>query len=127
MFCSSIEHEKMGNGMSGSPIDKFFDPARSFSALTVLSVVVAVPALLIVHALEPDLVLPALSVLLFSIAGIAAVVALSIKAKKDSRNLNLWDVAGGLVLTGCAASVLGEPEQVAQLFEHLFERKSNSQ
>lgn len=113
--------------MSGSPIDRIFDPARSLGALTALSFIVAVPAFLIVRALEPDLILPALSVLLFSTAAIAAILALSIKTEKNSQNLNLWDVAGGLVLTGCAASILGEPEQVAQLFEHLFERKSNSQ
>jgi hypothetical protein len=39
----------------------------------------------------------------------------------------LWDVAGGLVLTGCAASVFGEPENAALLFEHLFERQPESQ
>jgi hypothetical protein len=31
------------------------------------------------------------------------------------------------VLTGCAASVLGEPENVALLFEHLFERRTATQ
>lgn len=113
--------------MTGSPFDKLFHPKRYFGVLTLLSAVVAVPALLIVYSLEPDLVLPALSVLFFSIATIAALLACSVKIEKNSENVNLWDVAGGLVMTGCAASVLGEPEQVAQLFEHLFERRSNSQ
>ena len=85
------------------------------------------PAFFIVYALEPHLVLPALSVLFFAAAALAAITALSIRTNKNTENLNLWDVAGGLVITGCAASVLGEPEQVAQLFEHLFERRSNIQ
>ncbi len=113
--------------MTGSPIDRFFDPAHSFGVLTVLSFLVAVPALLIVQALEPNLVLAGFSVLFFSVAAIAAILAVAIRTDKNSQNLNLWDVAGGLVLTGCAASVLGEPEHVSQLFEHLFEPKSNSQ
>jgi hypothetical protein len=32
-----------------------------------------------------------------------------------------------LALTGCAASIFGEPEHVALLFEHLFERRTAAQ
>jgi hypothetical protein len=117
----------MGAGMTGSPVARMIAFGRSFGALTALSIAVAVPAAFILYALEPHLVLPAFSVLLFSVAALAAVIAFSIKTRKNTENLNLWDVAGGLVITGCAASVMGEPEQVAQLFEHLFERQSNTQ
>ena len=108
--------------MMGSPVARMF----VFGPLTALSVAVAVPAAFIVYALEPHLVLPAFSALLFAAAAFAAIMAVSIKTKKNTENLNLWDVAGGLVITGCAASVMGEPEQVAQLFEHLFERRSDA-
>ena len=60
-------------------------------------------------------------------SALAAIMALSARARRNTENLNLWDVAGGLVITGCAASVMGEPEQVAQLFEHLFERRHQDQ
>lgn len=103
------------------------NPAESSGLLTLLSVALAVPAALIVYWLEVELILPAFSVLLFSGAAVAVVLACSVRTETDPEKLTLWDVAGGLVLTGCAASVLGEPEQVTQLFEHLFERRSNTQ
>jgi hypothetical protein len=112
---------RSGIEMAGSPAAKKFLFESSFGTLLVLSIVLAAPAVFVVYKLEPHLVLPALSVLFFSAAALAAVMALSIKTQKNTENLNLWDVAGGLVITGCAASVMGEPEQVAQLFEHLFE------
>lgn len=97
---------------------------RNSVSLVALTLVVAIPAFFIIDSLESHLVLPALSVLFFGTAALAGVMAFSVRTKKNTENLNLWDVAGGLVITGCAASVMGEPEQVAQLFEHLFERRS---
>lgn len=117
----------MGDGMTGSPITRMFLFGRNFGSLIALTLAVAVPAFFIVHALETHLVLPALSVLFFGMAALAAIMAFSVRSKKDTETLNLWDVAGGLVITGCAASVMGEPEQVAQLFEHLFERSRHDQ
>lgn len=108
--------------MTGSPIARMFLFGRNFGSLIALTLAVAVPAFFIVHTLETHLVLPALSVLFFGTAALVAIMAFSVRSKKNTETLNLWDVAGGLVITGCAASVMGEPEQVAQLFEHLFER-----
>lgn len=113
--------------MTGSPIVRMFLFGRDFGTLIALSLAVTAPALSIVYALESHLVLPALSVVFFGTAALAAIMALSIKARKNTETLNLWDVAGGLVITGCAASVMGEPEQVAQLFEHLFEDRNQDQ
>jgi hypothetical protein len=104
-----------------------FSPTKSFGILVLLSVAIGVPALLIVRALDPDLVLAALSVLLFTGAAVSAGLAFMVRTEPTSQDLNWWDVAGGLVLTGCAASVFGEPENVALLFEHLFERQQASQ
>lgn len=108
-------------------INWILHPSESSGLLTLLSVALAVPAALIVYSLEMELILPAFSVLLFSGAAVAVVLACSVRTESDPEKLTLWDVAGGLVLTGCAASVLGEPDQVTQLFEHLFERRSNTQ
>jgi len=100
---------------------------RNFGSLIALTLAVAVPAFFIVQTVEAHLVLAALSVLFFGTAALAAIMAFSVRSKKNTETLNLWDVAGGLVITGCAASVMGEPEQVAQLFEHLFERPRQDQ
>lgn len=103
-----------------------FLPARSALVLVVLSLILAIPAGLIVRALEPDLVLPALTVLLFCGAVLAVLLAVSVKAARNLKDLTMWDIAGGLAITGCAASVLSEPDQVTLLFEHLFERRAET-
>jgi hypothetical protein len=112
----------MGDDMTMSPFGRMPQSDGSLGVLAMLSVLVVIPAALIVNVLEADLVLPALSVLLFSLAAIAAAVAGLIKAEKHVQHVTLWDIAGGLAITGCAATVFGEPDQAVQLFEHLFER-----
>lgn len=102
-------------------------PPRSAFALAALTLGLAIPAGLIVRALDPELVLPALAVLLFSGAALVVLLAVSVKAARNLKDLTMWDIAGGLAITGCAASVLSEPDQVTLLFEHLFERRSNIQ
>jgi multisubunit Na+/H+ antiporter MnhB subunit len=102
-------------------------PAPSSGLLWVMSIGVGAPAVLIVLVLDPDLAFTALSVLLFAGAAIAALLAFGFRTEWTTPNPNLWDVAGGLVLTGCAASFFGEPENAALLFEHLFERRATTQ
>jgi multisubunit Na+/H+ antiporter MnhB subunit len=102
-------------------------PAPSSGLLWLTSIGVGAPAVLIVLALDPDLAFTALSVLLFAGAAIAALLAFGFRTEWTTPNPNLWDVAGGLVLTGCAASFFGEPENAALLFEHLFERRAATQ
>ncbi|RTL49812.1 MAG: hypothetical protein EKK40_15470 [Bradyrhizobiaceae bacterium] len=91
-----------------------------------LGLTLAIPAGVIVRTFEPSLVLPAFSVLLFMSAALAVLVAILLKAVRNRRGLTLWDIAGGLAITGCAASVLSEPDQVTLLFEHLFERRATA-
>ncbi|MBN8967705.1 MAG: hypothetical protein J0G95_04495 [Rhizobiales bacterium] len=95
--------------------------------LSSLTLAVIVPVLLIAQTLDPELAMIAFSLMFFVGALLAAGAAWLIRNKRHSQNLSLWDIAGGLVITGCAASVLAEPDQAAQLFEHLFERRSTSQ
>lgn len=102
-------------------------PESSSRLLWLMSVALGAPAALILLTLDPDLALIAFSVLLFTGAAVAATFALAFRATPKPSDLNLWDIAGGLALTGCAASVFGEPEHVALLFEHLFERRSAAQ
>ena len=65
-----------------------------FGILALLSVLIAVPAFLMIRVLEPGLVLPAFSILLFAEATIAAIVARSIHVRRNSENVTLWDIAG---------------------------------
>jgi hypothetical protein len=89
---------------------------QSLGILALLSVLIAAPAFLVIRLLEPELVLPALSILLFADAAIAALVAGRIR-----RSVLLWDIAGAFTLTGCAAAIFGEPDQVALFFEPSIE------
>jgi predicted permease len=98
-------------------------PSReSFGILALLSVLIAVPAFLMIRVLEPELVLPAFSILLFAEAAIAAIVARSIQVHRSSENVTLWDIAGAFTMMGCAAAIFSEPDQAAQFFEQSVEQ-----
>jgi hypothetical protein len=61
-------------------------PSReSFCILALLSMLIAAPAFLMIRLLEPGLVLPALSILLFSYAATAAIVAPLFHADRNSK------------------------------------------
>ncbi|RTE88601.1 MULTISPECIES: hypothetical protein [Bradyrhizobium] len=81
--------------------------------LTLFSVLTALPAVLALHLLEPQLVLPAFSALLFVEAAFAVIAARLIHIPDNSDDITLWDFAGGFTLIGCAAAVFGEPDQAA--------------
>ncbi|UPK40287.1 hypothetical protein IVB18_13340 [Bradyrhizobium sp. 186] len=72
--------------------------------------------------LDPQLVLPALSILLFSDAMITALLALAKSENIALENVTLWDIAGAFTMMGCAAAILGEPDQVALFFEQPVEQ-----
>jgi hypothetical protein len=92
-------------------------PSReSFGILALLSLLIAAPTALIIRLLEPELVLPALSILLFTDAAIAAIVA-----RRSPQNIMLWDIAGAFTMMGCAAAIFAEPDQVALLLEPSIE------
>jgi hypothetical protein len=95
---------------------------QSFGILALLSVLIAAPAFLMIRLLEPGFVLPAFSILLFSDAAIAAIVARAIHARRTSENVTLWDIAGAFTMMGCAAAIFSEPDQVVRLFEQLVEQ-----
>ena len=81
--------------------------------LVLFSLLTALPAVLSVHLLEPELVLPAFSILLFIEAGFAVIAARVIHLPDTADGITLWDLAGGFTLIGCAAAVFGEPDQAA--------------
>jgi hypothetical protein len=87
--------------------------------LALLSMLIAAPAFLMIRLQEPDLVLPALSILLFSDAMIAALLARADSEHVTLENVTLWDIAGAFTMMGCAAAIFSEPDQVALFFEPL--------
>ena len=95
---------------------------ESIGIVMLLSVLIVVPAFLMIRLLEPGFVLPAFSILLFSDAAIAAILAQSIHVHRNSENVTLWDIAGAFTMMGCAAAIFSEPDQAAQLLEQLVER-----
>lgn len=91
-------------------------------ALALGSALIAFPAILMIRVLEPEFVLPAFSILLFVEAAIAAALARLIHVQEHSANATLWDFAGAFTLMGCAAAILGEPDEVALFFEEQIEQ-----
>lgn len=81
--------------------------------LTLFGILTALPAVLALHLLEPELVLPAFSLLLFAEAAFVVIAARVIHVPDDADDITLWDLAGGFTLIGCAAAMFGEPDQAA--------------
>jgi hypothetical protein len=87
--------------------------AGAIAMLTLFSLLTALPALLALNLLEPSLVLPVLSIMLFAEALFAVIAARLIQTSNNAEDITLWDLAGGFTLIGCAAAVFGEPDQAA--------------
>lgn len=85
--------------------------------LTLFGLLTALPAVLALHLLEPELVLPAFSLLLFAEAAFVVIAARVIHLPDDADDITLWDLAGGFTLIGCAAAMFGEPDQAALFLE----------
>jgi hypothetical protein len=66
----------------------------SLDSIGVFTLLVVVPAFLMIRLLKPGFVLPAFSILLFSDAAITAILARAIHARGNSENVTLWDIAG---------------------------------
>jgi hypothetical protein len=94
--------------------------------LLLFGVLTALPTIFAIRMLEPGLVLPTLSILLFVQAAIAAIVARAIGARENSATVSFWDFAGAFTLMGCAAAILGEPDQAALLFEEQSVQRPDS-
>jgi predicted permease len=97
--------------MRNAPSLEPFGLFALFCALT------AVPAVLMIRVLEPELVLPAFSILLFVEAGIAAIVARLISVRENEASVTMWDFAGAFTFIGCAATIFAEPDQAVLFLE----------
>ncbi|MBI5262164.1 MAG: hypothetical protein HY852_10160 [Bradyrhizobium sp.] len=88
---------------------------------------VGFPAVLMIRMLDQEIVLPAFSILLFAEAAIAALVARAIHVGENAASITLWDFAGAFTFMGCAAAILGEPDQAALFFEEQAAQRQESQ
>ncbi|MGE0564524.1 MAG: hypothetical protein AB7O50_08425 [Pseudolabrys sp.] len=80
-------------------------------------VLLAAMPILIVAALVPrPAVLPVLSLAAMATAAAIAAVAWWRKAPRQVARVTSWDLAGALVLIGCAAAILTETEPLLELF-----------
>jgi len=86
---------------------------------TVLIVVAAIPALLIVWLVPPPFGLSALSAASLAISGCSALLAYHLGADRRADAITLWDVAGAYALIWVGAGILSDPEHVIQLFDQI--------
>jgi hypothetical protein len=91
---------------------QFVRPQATLAAMTLLA---ALPIVLVTAFMPRPLVLPVIAFAAFAAAGLAALLAWLIRAKRRSNSLTPWDVAGACALIGCAAAMLSEPENVLSL------------
>jgi hypothetical protein len=87
--------------------------------LPVLIAFAAAPSLLLAWLVPLPLVLPALSVVSFTIAGCVALLAYHSGADRHADGITPWDVAGVFALIWVGAGMLSGPEHVVQLFDHI--------
>jgi hypothetical protein len=71
--------------------------------------------IVILSAIRAPLFLPLLSLVSFASAALIALLAWWASSESAGDRITLWDVAGAYVFIGCAAGMLGEPEQVMEL------------
>ena len=76
----------------------------------------ALPLFLIAYLVPPGAVLPVLSRVYLATAGVLALIAWSIRSKRNSNKITLWDLSGACAFLGCAAGILSTPEDVLTAF-----------
>ena len=88
--------------------------------LPVLIATAAAPGLLLVWWVPLPLVLPVLSIVSFTVAGIIALYAYYSGADRHAAGITPWDVAGAFALIWIGAGMFSEAEHVVQLFGHIM-------
>ena len=87
--------------------------------LLFLIAVGAAPGLLLGGLVPLQLVLPALSIVSFTIAAFVALWAYRRGADRHAHGMTFWDVAGLFAVIWVGAGMLSTPEHVVALFDHM--------
>jgi hypothetical protein len=77
------------------------------------------PGFLLVGLVPLQLVLPALSIVSFTVAAFVALWAYRRGADRHTDGMTLWDVAGLFAVIWVGAGTLSTPEHVVELFDHM--------
>jgi hypothetical protein len=86
------------------------------ATVAILALIAAIPGFVIIWLMSAPLLLPALSLAWLVNAGCVALLAWSLRAKRHTDHVNLWDVAGAYAFIGFAIGMISKPEHVLQLF-----------
>ena len=84
-----------------------------------LVVIAAAPGLLLLWLVPLPLVLPALSIVSFVIAGVVALVAHYSGIDRHAPGISAWDVAALFTLIWIAAGMISGTKQFAELFDRI--------
>ena len=103
---------------SSAPLFAPDAPARHLD-LAALVVIAAAPGLLLLWLIPLPLVLPALSIMSFMIAGVAALVAHHSGIDRRAPGVSAWDIAALFTLIWIIAGMMGGTRQFAELFDRL--------
>ena len=76
-------------------------------------------ALLLVWLVPLPLVLPALSIISFAIAGVAALLAYYLEIDRRAPGITFWDAAAVFALIWISAGTIGGSKHLIQLFEQV--------
>jgi hypothetical protein len=91
------------------------EPLHTHTTLAAMAAAAALPLLLLSALVPRPLVLPVLCLVAIAGAAVVSFVAWKRGSAREAQHVTAWDVAGALVLVGCAAAMLSQPEQVLYL------------
>lgn len=105
--------------LRGIRLHSFSEALEPHIRLAGLVTLATLPILLVASLVPRTLVLPSLSLVAIAAAALAALVAWSLGTRRHGNTVTLWDIAGALMLIGCAAAMLSEPERILLTFDNL--------
>ena len=96
---------------------KVLDPAAFERGATqwkgfAVAALAGLSVLVLARLIPAPLLLPTLSIVLFAVSGLCALLAWRLKVGRWPDRIDLWDVAGACAFVGCAAAMLSQPEHV---------------
>jgi hypothetical protein len=89
---------------------------RPHIALAAITVIAAVPIILLSYVVPPKLVLPAMSIIFLIAASILALLARCFCSDPNAKQITAWDLSGACAFIGFAAGILSTPADVLAAF-----------
>ena len=86
------------------------------ASVVALGFLTAIPGFIIIWVMSAPVLLPAFGLAWLVNAGCASLLAWSVRFKRRTDYVNLWDIAGAYALIGFALGMISKPDDVLQLF-----------